>query len=242
MYNWFTFFSGYLCRKEIAMVQKRAAFLLLTCMGLMVSACAKDQVVKPDESIAASGAGSMGKAPAGAVPPQQQTRAAAEPAATAPTPPGLPSQPLPSQQVQSESTLALNRPAPSTATTSTLGNGFAISAETAQQTLKRINFDFDSYVLTQTARDILYQDAEILLKKYKGQVQLEGHCDERGSDEYNLALGENRAKAALRYLVTLGVPENQLSIISYGKERPIDPDHTEEAWAKNRRVDFTVVK
>jgi peptidoglycan-associated lipoprotein len=81
-----------------------------------------------------------------------------------------------------------------------------------------------------------------MLKKYKGKVKLEGHCDERGSDEYNLALGENRAKAALNYLVALGVPPEQLSIISYGKEKPLDNGHTEEAWAKNRRVEFTPVK
>jgi len=108
--------------------------------------------------------------------------------------------------------------------------------------LKTINFDFDSYVLSQTARDILYTNADYLLKKYKGKVKLEGHCDERGSDEYNLALGENRAKAALNYLLTLGVPAEQLSIISYGKERPIDKENNEEAWAKNRRVEFAVIK
>jgi len=108
--------------------------------------------------------------------------------------------------------------------------------------LKTINFDFDSYVLSQSARDILYNNADYLLKKYKGKVKLEGHCDERGSDEYNLALGENRSKAALNYLLTLGVPADQLSIISYGKERPLDTGSTEEAWAKNRRVEFTIIK
>ena len=97
-------------------------------------------------------------------------------------------------------------------------------------------------MLRQADRDILYNNAEYLLKKYKGKVKLEGHCDERGSDEYNLALGENRAKAALNYLLTLGVPAEQLSIISYGKERPVDNGHNEEAWAKNRRVEFTAVK
>ena len=108
--------------------------------------------------------------------------------------------------------------------------------------LKMINFDFDSYVLTQPARDILYSNAEYLLKKFKGKIKLEGHCDERGSDEYNLALGEKRSKAAMEYLLTLGVPSEQLSIISYGKERPLDPGHDEENWAKNRRVEFSIVK
>lgn len=116
------------------------------------------------------------------------------------------------------------------------------ASESVKASLKTIHFDFDSYVLRQGDRDILYNNAEFLLKKYKDKVKLEGHCDERGSDEYNLALGENRAKAALNYLLTLGVPADQLSIVSYGKERPVDNGHDEEAWAKNRRVEFTAVK
>jgi peptidoglycan-associated lipoprotein len=111
-----------------------------------------------------------------------------------------------------------------------------------EQTLTRIYFDFDSYVLTKDARDILASDAELLLKKISGKVTIEGHCDERGSDEYNLALGEKRAKAAMNYLVTLGVSADRLSVISYGKEKPLDPGHDESAWAKNRRAEFVVTK
>lgn len=113
----------------------------------------------------------------------------------------------------------------------------------AEQTLTRINFDFDSYVLSGTARDILTKNADYLLKKnIAAKVQIEGHCDERGSDEYNLALGEKRAKAALNYLVSLGVPAERLSFISYGKEKPLDPGHDEAAWAKNRRDEFVIMK
>lgn len=114
--------------------------------------------------------------------------------------------------------------------------------EAAKSTLKTIHFDYDSYILRQTDRDILYSNAEYILKKYKGKVRLEGHCDERGSDEYNLALGENRAKAAMNYLLTLGVPAEQLTIVSFGKEKPVNEGHTEEAWTENRRVEFTIVK
>ena len=71
-------------------------------------------------------------------------------------------------------------------------------------------------------------------------VQIQGHCDERGTNEYNLALGERRAMAAYNYLVTLGVPGDRLSTISYGEEMPVDPGHNEEAWAKNRRDEFKV--
>jgi peptidoglycan-associated lipoprotein len=131
---------------------------------------------------------------------------------------------------------------------STAINGVVADSQTAavaqapEVKLQTVYFDFDSYVLTQAARDILYSDAEYLLKKYTGAIQVEGHCDERGSDEYNLALGEKRAKAALNYLTTLGVPANRLSFISYGKEKPADPGHDEAAWAKNRRAEFVIVK
>lgn len=117
-----------------------------------------------------------------------------------------------------------------------------VPAAAQEQPLQSIHFDFDSYVLSKEARDILTKDAEMLLKKVSGKVTIEGHCDERGSDEYNLALGEKRAKAAMNYLVTLGVPADRLSIISYGKEKPLDPGHDEAAWAKNRRAEFIVTR
>lgn len=117
----------------------------------------------------------------------------------------------------------------------------AKAAKGVESTLERIHFDFDSYILTQSSRDVLYKDAEWLLKNNPAKVQIEGHCDERGSDEYNLALGEKRAKAALNYLITLGVPQERLSIISYGKEKPLDTGHDESAWAKNRRAEFVIV-
>lgn len=113
----------------------------------------------------------------------------------------------------------------------------------AESAMEKVYFDFDSYILTQTARDALNKNAEYLQKKnVSAKVQIEGHCDERGSDEYNLALGEKRAKAALNYLVTLGVPASRLSFISFGEEKPNDPGHDEAAWAKNRRAEFVIIK
>lgn len=115
----------------------------------------------------------------------------------------------------------------------------AVVAEAVQKiTLETIHFDFDEFDLREPDREILTKNAEILLNKIKSNVQIEGHCDERGSAEYNLALGERRARSAMNYLVTLGVPADRLSIISYGEEKPIDPGHDEEAWAKNRRAQF----
>jgi peptidoglycan-associated lipoprotein len=119
----------------------------------------------------------------------------------------------------------------------------ATALDTVVATLDRVFFDFDSFVLTQTARDTLSKNAEYLIKKQpNSRVLIEGHCDERGSDEYNLALGEKRARATRDYLVTLGVTANRLSVISYGEEKPLEQGQSEEAWAKNRRAEFLIVK
>jgi len=112
------------------------------------------------------------------------------------------------------------------------------AARAAASGLMRIHFDFDQYVLTSEAKDTLARNAELLKAAPSIKVQIEGHCDERGSDEYNLALGEKRALATKNYLASLGVATDRMSIISYGEEIPLDPAHTEAAWAKNRRADF----
>jgi peptidoglycan-associated lipoprotein len=123
---------------------------------------------------------------------------------------------------------------------SAAAKGEAASAQQAQ--LENIYFDFDSFILTAPSRATLSKNAEFLLKNNTLKVRIEGNCDERGSDEYNLALGEKRAKSAMKYLITLGVAAERLSIISYGKEKPADPGHDEAAWAKNRRDEFVLIK
>jgi peptidoglycan-associated lipoprotein len=101
-------------------------------------------------------------------------------------------------------------------------------------------FGFDSSDVDAQAQTTLNANAE-LLKKYPGwTITIEGHCDERGTAEYNLALGERRALSARNYLVSLGISADRLRTISYGKEFPFDPGHNEEAWAKNRRAHFVV--
>jgi peptidoglycan-associated lipoprotein len=97
-------------------------------------------------------------------------------------------------------------------------------------------FDFDDYSLRQDAKSALESDGKYLQRNSSARVVIEGHCDERGSVEYNLALGEKRARAAKDYLVSYGIPGNRLTTISYGKERPFDQGHDESAWAKNRRA------
>ena len=101
-------------------------------------------------------------------------------------------------------------------------------------------FLFDSSDLDGTGQQALNTNAEILKKYPTWVITIEGHADERGTAEYNLALGERRAVAARTYLVSLGVPADRLRTVSYGKEFPFDPGHDENAWAKNRRAQFVV--
>ncbi len=101
-----------------------------------------------------------------------------------------------------------------------------------------VHFEFDKYSLTAEARRILAQTARILKDNPALRLQIEGHCDDRGTQEYNLALGQRRAQAAKDYLVNFGVDPGRVSVISYGEERPLDPQATEEAWARNRRAHF----
>jgi peptidoglycan-associated lipoprotein len=108
--------------------------------------------------------------------------------------------------------------------------------------LQKIYFNFDSADLSAESRTALSKNAELLAKQPSVSIRIEGNCDERGSDEYNLALGERRAKAAKDYLVNLGVQPERLSVISYGEEKPADPGHDEAAWAKNRRDEFVITK
>jgi peptidoglycan-associated lipoprotein len=117
--------------------------------------------------------------------------------------------------------------------------GKAVSAK-EEIAFKDINFEFDKFKLKPESRDILKQLADWLTKSKKYNVLIEGNCDERGTTEYNLALGERRAKEAMKYLVELGIDMKRVKTISYGKERPLDPGHNEEAWAKNRRDHFVV--
>jgi peptidoglycan-associated lipoprotein len=101
-------------------------------------------------------------------------------------------------------------------------------------------FDFDSYALRDDARQALDQNARLLRDNTGVMITIEGHCDERGTAEYNQALGERRAQAAREYLVQAGIDGGRIQTISYGKERPFDPGHDEAAWAQNRRAHFVV--
>ena len=105
-----------------------------------------------------------------------------------------------------------------------------------------IYFDFDKSDLIPDARAILKRKAEWLQDNPQFRVRIEGHCDERGTNEYNIALGERRANAAFRFLNALGISGERLDIVSYGEEKPADPGHNSEAWDKNRRDEFKLIK
>jgi peptidoglycan-associated lipoprotein len=106
---------------------------------------------------------------------------------------------------------------------------------------KDIHFDFDKYDIRPENAEILKENAALLSKYLTVKVQIEGHCDERGTNEYNLALGERRANSTKKYLISIGVSQGRISTISYGEERPSDPGNNEEAWAKNRRAHSIVL-
>lgn len=186
-------------------------FLLLSLMVILAGGCAKQELVKKD----------------GMIPPP----ATAKPVVTASVNPAGKESGVKNQSVKEEQI-------------TDHGNNGSATAKTDSQirsAMEKIFFDFDSYALSQAARDTLVKNAALMKQGTAGKVRIEGNCDERGSDEYNLALGEKRAREAMKYLVTMGVPANRLSTISYGKEKPVDQGHTEEAWAQNRRDEFVVI-
>jgi len=101
-------------------------------------------------------------------------------------------------------------------------------------------FEFDQFVLSDSAKAVLNKKAKWLKDHPNSKALIEGHCDERGSTEYNLALGQKRAEAAMQYILALGINPSRVSTISFGKEKPADPGHDEAAWAKNRRAHFVL--
>ena len=126
-------------------------------------------------------------------------------------------------------------PVPATTTPAPDANAGKVKAED----LKLVYFAYQSDALDQAAQDALNDDAKLLRDHSDLKVEVGGHCDERGSVSFNLSLGDKRAQAVRKDLVDAGVPADQLTAVSYGKERPADQGHDESAWAKNRRAAFS---
>jgi len=196
--------------------------IVVLCLATFVSGgCAKKDMVKADEQVPS----------AQATPPT--------PAVPEATRPGLKTTP----EAATREPLA-ETPTQEAAVQQETGKAMVTSPATGalESELQKIYFNFDSADLSDQSRAALSKNAELLAKQPSVKLQIEGNCDERGSDEYNLALGERRAKAAKDYLVNLGVQPERLSTISYGEEKPVDPGHDEAAWAKNRRDEFVIIK
>ena len=154
------------------------------------------------------------------MPPPPPSEAARPPAPPEPSPEPapVPAEPVTDDAIGSKSLDDLNRNSP----------------------LKAVFFALDSNEVDTAGQQVLQTNAEVLKKYASWQVTIEGHCDERGTAEFNLALGERRAVSARTYLVSLGIPADRIKTVSYGKEFPFDPGHDESAWSKNRRAHFVV--
>ena len=107
--------------------------------------------------------------------------------------------------------------------------------------LQDIRFDYDAFDLSPTAREVLQTNADWLRRNPTARVEIEGHCDNRGTVEYNLALGSERARSAYEYLVSLGIVSDRLSTISYGEEAPLCAEDSEACWRQNRRAHFLII-
>ncbi len=132
----------------------------------------------------------------------------------------------------------ITEPAPTTDTATAMPAAAPEAAPTAEISLSTVYFDFDSYALSSTAQDELRKVATSLRDAAGAKIQIEGHADERGSNEYNLALGERRARAIQEFLTAEGITSADLSTISYGEERPAAQGSSEDSWSKNRRGEF----
>lgn len=221
MYNLFIFeFIKALClnsgKKELGMKKSMVTLLAGVSMAaLLASGCANKEAVKKEEAVVPVAVAEKAEPAKPAEPTVQVSPAAAKPVEEV----------KPAQEVVKAVAQEEQKPV------------------AAENKFEAVYFDFDKSDLRQDARDVLSKNAETILKSMAGaKIQIEGHCDERGSAEYNLALGERRAKSAMNYLTTLGVKAENLSIISYGKEKPAVNGHDEAAWAKNRRAELVVVK
>jgi peptidoglycan-associated lipoprotein len=203
------------------MATRRSFAIVLSVFSLVavLAGCAKRPATTQATAPAPSG-GATATAPTTPTPPpaaMQPTTPTPPPAAAQPTPPAAQAQPAPAPAA---------RPSP---------KEFVSVPE-----LRDVFYDFDRYDIRPEDAKTLDANAQWLKSNPNHLVLIEGHCDERGTNEYNLALGERRAKAAMNYLVSQGVQASRITIISYGEERPQCSDKNESCWAKNRRAHFLV--
>ena len=149
----------------------------------------------------------------------------------------------PEAQPQAEKVMPPATPAPSTETAPTEMKAETPNekAATMAEGLKPVYFDFDKSFIRDDAKSIIKANVEWLKANPKAKIKIEGNCDERGTKEYNQALGQRRAASAKKYLTEMGISGHRISLLSYGKEKPICSEHDETCWQKNRRDDFVAV-
>ena len=153
--------------------------------------------------------------------------------------PAPPSEPTPAP-VSTPTVVTIETPPPAPQPTPRVSSELAGSFAEISSYLKPAFFDYDKSDIRADARDVLAANATWLKKYPSVQFTIEGHCDERGTSQYNLALGDRRANAAKDYLASLGVDAGRIKTVSYGKERPFSTGHDEDSWQKNRRAHFVV--
>jgi peptidoglycan-associated lipoprotein len=200
--------------------------IIILCFGLIISGCPKKTVIREEPSVKKAEESAAEKEKAARLEAEQREREAKEKELAK-----IKEEEAKKAQEQKEFEKSLvSKKTP------------GIEGEVLETKLfKDIHFDFDKYDIRPEDVLILQKNAALLMKHPGVKIQIEGHCDEIGTVEYNLALGERRATNARKYLISFGIPVNRISTISYGKERPLDPDHNEEAWAKNRRDHFIIL-
>ena len=153
----------------------------------------------------------------------------------------------PESQTNAEKSTSMTNPNPTTETTTTEGKTETKSESSNEKAgamaegPKPIYFDFDKSFIRDDAKAVMKENAQWLKANPTSKVRIEGNCDERGTIEYNQALGQRRAASAKKYLTEMGVSAQRISLISYGKEKPICTDHDEACWQKNRRDDLVVI-
>ncbi len=191
---------------------RMAVLLLLVIPGLLFTASCSKKVVKADEAAAAG----QGTGPGGTVAGQDDLARQQ----------AIDEERLRQERLRQEEEERLRRERE--------GSGTGFSGVMGED----IYFAYDSATLSSEAQESLRRKAEWLRSNSGVSVSIEGHCDERGTNEYNMALGDRRAESTKSFLVNLGIPASRINTVSYGEERPADPSHNESAWSKNRRAHF----
>jgi peptidoglycan-associated lipoprotein len=216
------------------MKRNNAYFLLLVVMSLTLivfsAGCAKKEMVK-EEPVVQAPAQPSGEA--------EREKALAEAAAKAKAEEVARAEQMAREKQEAEAKAKAEEEAKAAREKAMVAEA-AAKIEKEASRFDDIHFAFDKYDLDTEARAILAMAAKWINAHPGHDMLIEGNCDERGSIEYNIALGQRRADEAMKYLVNLGVGNSRISTVSYGKERPLDPGHDEEAWAKNRRDHFVV--